>query len=147
MQPDQVVGFKPPALSYSYTDHEVILYALGVGAAVDPLDDSELRFVYENHSDFCSLPTFGVIPAFPALGQIMATPGLSFNPMMLLHGEQDLTIHAPVPTEATLTTQGACRVGFSGVVVWWFACKVGVIFCWVGAGAFFSIAVVVITPV
>jgi hypothetical protein len=37
-----------------------------------------------------------------AIGQVMAgLPGLKFNPMMLLHGEQGVTLHAPLPTSGT----------------------------------------------
>jgi hypothetical protein len=46
------VGYQMPPVPYSYTDRDVILYALGIGAsAMGPFDD-ELKFTYENHDNF-----------------------------------------------------------------------------------------------
>ncbi len=39
------------------------------------------------------------------MSNITLTPGLSFNPMMLLHGEQELILpFAPLPAEGTVVT-------------------------------------------
>src|SRR5438128_9783845 len=89
------VGKPLPASQFTYTERDVMLYALGVGAGTD-----ELQFTYER--DLAVLPTFGVIPAFPALfamGNVMEV-----NPMMVLHGEQHIELLAPIPTRGTLTT-------------------------------------------
>jgi len=90
-----MVGKKLPPIQYSYTEKDVMLYALGVGAGMD-----ELPFTYER--DLQVLPTFGVVPAFPALfgmGSVMQV-----NPMMVLHGEQCIEILRPIPPRGTLTT-------------------------------------------
>ncbi len=48
-------------LEYNYTERDVILYNLGVGAT-----EKELQWTYENSDEFAALPTFGVIPQFEA---------------------------------------------------------------------------------
>ena len=53
----QKAVFKTAA--FEYTERDVILYALGVGAK-----RTELPLVYENDEKFAPLPTYGVIPAF-----------------------------------------------------------------------------------
>ena len=96
----KVVGRKLPALEYSYTHRDVILYALGIGADESP---EELKFVYENGLEV--LPTFGVIPPFHALLSIVGMDGFDFSLAALLHGEQYLEVcRHPVPTSGVLTS-------------------------------------------
>ena len=105
------VGKELPTQTYEYTDRDVILYALGVGATTDELD-----FVYEKNLKV--LPTFAVIPAFPAMMSIGRL--LEFNPAMLLHGEQRIELRGTIPTSGKLTTQGKVNAIYdkgSGAVV------------------------------
>ncbi len=115
------VGKELPPTTFEYNDREVMLYALGVGAGTSAKGGSasggeELDFVYEK--DLKVLPTFGVIPAFPAMMGIGRL--LEFNPMMLLHGEQRIELRGPIPTSGKLTTQGKISAIYdkgSGAVV------------------------------
>ena len=100
---DSAKAAKLPVSKFSYTEKEVILYALGVGSK-----RTDLPLVYESSDSFATLPTFAVIPAFDyqfnqvSLGDYLP----EFNPMMLVHGEQYTEIHKPFPTKGTVTNEG-----------------------------------------
>lgn len=47
--------------TFSYTNNDLILYALGIGCSLK--QPNALRFLYEGHDQFSALPTFAVIPA------------------------------------------------------------------------------------
>jgi acyl dehydratase len=104
IDPKKALGAQLGEGKYTWTKDQVILYHLGVGAGVPPTDRGELEYTYEKNLKV--LPSFGVIPVFGALGGLGNTPGLSFNFAMLLHGEQDIEIHQPIPPEATVTSAG-----------------------------------------
>ena len=87
-----------------YGPDEAILYALSIGAGADPVDTAELPYVYElNGSGFKVFPTLAVTFPFTLFWQIVDVPGLSFNPMMLLHGEQFVELKRPLPPTAAFT--------------------------------------------
>jgi acyl dehydratase len=82
--------------SFAYTDRDTMLYALGAGMGRDPLDERELRFVYEGES-FTAMPTLAVVVARSGLAR-----SLPINYGLVLHGEQSLRLHRPLPTSAEL---------------------------------------------
>ena len=102
----------------SWTSKDALLYAVGVGAgAEDPL--KELQFTTENSKGIEQqvLPTFAVIIGGGA--PVMRDIG-TFNPALLLHGEQAVTLHNPIPVEgkvkSTSTLTGIWDKGKGAVV-------------------------------
>lgn len=63
--------------TFEYGEREVILYALGVGCK-----RTDLKYVYENDTEFSTLPTFGVIPSFSIMSSLPFGDILpNFNPV------------------------------------------------------------------
>jgi len=94
-------------LENRYDERDLALYALGIGAARDPFDTTELNYVYELSSDFRALPTYGAMPQLNAMLAAAKTgalklPGMNFGFDRLLHGEQYTEIKRPLPASAKL---------------------------------------------
>jgi acyl dehydratase len=104
IDPSKALGYEFEPATGSWSADDVILYHLGVGAGDPATDANELEYTYEK--DLKVLPSFGVTPVFGAIGGIASTPGLDFNLAMLLHGEQDITIHRPLPAQAEIESRG-----------------------------------------
>jgi hypothetical protein len=102
VDPSKALGAKLPEGKSSYNADSVILYHLGVGAGSPATDAGELQYTYEKNLKV--LPSFAVIPAFGSMGGIGGIDGLEFDFMMLLHGEQEVVLHRPLPPKANLTT-------------------------------------------
>jgi acyl dehydratase len=89
------VGKKLGSVEHTYSQRDVMLYALGVGCGTD-----DLQFTYER--ELKVLPTFAVIPSFPAMLNLGGA--MQVNPAMVLHGEQAIEVPEPIPTEGTVIT-------------------------------------------
>jgi acyl dehydratase len=96
----EAVGATGDPVRTAWKSKDALLYALGVGAGVD-----DLQFTTENTKDTPQqvLPTFAVIVGgggipFDKIG--------SFNPAMLVHGEQRIELFGPLPVEGDIQTTG-----------------------------------------
>lgn len=99
VDPQKAMAASMPSSTNEWTQDQVILYHLGCGAGFQkPTDPAELEYTYERSLKV--LPSFGVIPVFGAMGGIGGVPGIEINFALVLHGEQDLEIHRPIPTAA-----------------------------------------------
>lgn len=100
----KLMSAAPIVTEQSYSRRDTILYALGVGAGVpDPLDPADLKFLLER--GLAALPTMAVVLGWS--DDWAKDPSYGIDPRMVLHGEQGLVLHAPLPPEgrfsATLT--------------------------------------------
>jgi acyl dehydratase len=114
------VGSKFAAGETTWTSKDCLLYALAVGAGVTDPTRFELEFTTENAIGLSQrvLPTFPVV--VPVGGDILGAIG-DFDSAMLLHGEQAVALHAPIPVTATVsgvtTITGIYDKGSGAVVV------------------------------
>ncbi len=92
------IGKKIGPVSRDYTWKDVVLYALGVGAGFDDLD-----YCYESRLKV--IPSFSIGAVFDFLAQVGITSNA--NLAGILHGEQELIFHNPIPPEGKLITEGS----------------------------------------
>lgn len=102
---DRVLGAPLPERRSSWEETDVILYHLGLGAGAEPTDPGELAYTYQGSLKV--LPSYGVIPAVPMLPDMLKLPGMDVDLARLLHGEQELELHGPLPVAAEVTTSAA----------------------------------------
>jgi acyl dehydratase len=103
MNLDAVGAVSQPA-KHSWTSQQALLYALGVGAGqIDPTG-FELEFTTENSQNVQQR----VLPTMPVVLGMGGGPGLpswgDFDFRMLLHGEQGVTVHGPIPADGEIST-------------------------------------------
>ncbi len=105
---DKLLNWPFEQVEHAYTTRDTALYALGVGLGMDPVNEAELRFLYEKN--MLALPTMAVVIGYP--GTWASDPDSGIDYLKVLHGEQGIRVHKPLPAAATVT--GLSRV--TGVV-------------------------------
>lgn len=93
---DQIMQLKSEGQPFQYSERDAMLYALGIGFMRDPLNAKELPFAYEN--GLRAVPTMATIIGFAQ--SVIGRTGANF--LMLVHGEQRLTLHKPLPSFANV---------------------------------------------
>lgn len=101
---DKAVGATFAPTTYGWSDRDVILYHLALGAGDPPTDEHELRYAYEG--DLHVLPSFGTIPPFGTMMSLTTVEGIDINLASILHGEQEIEIHRPIPTTGQVSQEG-----------------------------------------
>ena len=101
---DKLLNWRFDPIEKSYDDKDTILYALGVGLGSEVTDESQLRYVYEDN--LVALPSMATVLGYP--GFWLKDPDTGVDWKKVLHGEQFLQIHKPLP--ATGKVVGENRV-------------------------------------
>ncbi len=105
---EHLLAYSIPEAEQRITPRDCMLYALGLGLGADPLDGGQLRYVYEQ--DLAALPMMSAVLGTP--GFWVRRPDTGVDWVKVLHGEQALTIHRPLPVDTTVV--GRSRV--TGIV-------------------------------
>jgi acyl dehydratase len=90
----QLMNYEIPLREQTYTERDVMLYALSLGMCMDPGNRAELSFVYEK--DLKVLPTICCVLGTPAMW--MARPDTGIDYLKVVHGEMGFKIHKPIPS-------------------------------------------------
>ncbi len=105
-----ILDQKTAPRTFTYGDKDVMLYAYGIGLGADPMNEDELAFVYEKGLKV--VPTAATVLASGA-GRAGPAPDMpaghrpsQMNFLMVLHGEQKVELHKPLPASGTFTASG-----------------------------------------
>lgn len=93
---DHLMSLKRDGDRFSYTDRETMLYAIGVGFGRDPYDPNELAYTFEKTT----------LKTVPSMATVLTRTALlkdcGYDYTKVVHGEQRLTLHKPLPPEGEL---------------------------------------------
>lgn len=96
---DDLMRLDLPEREFSYTERDTMLYALSTGMGQDPMDLDELPFVFEKN-----------LKALPGLATVVAwddswAPKTGINFVMVVHGEQRVTLHKPLQPQGRIKSK------------------------------------------
>jgi acyl dehydratase len=92
---DELLQSAATDMPYSYGDRETMLYNLGLGMSRDQLDPNELKYTFED-----GLKTIPTMVSLFGGGNVLGKSGINF--VMVVHGEQRIKLHQPLPYKADL---------------------------------------------
>ena len=95
---DHLMSYPIPEVRQSYGPREAAFYALSIGVGHDPMDADDLRHV--GAGEIVPFPTMPLVLGHP--GFWLARPDTGVDALRLVHGEQSITLHHPLPREGTV---------------------------------------------
>lgn len=95
---ERLLNYPIPEVRQTLRWQDVALYNFSIGLGQDPMDERQLDFLYETR-----------LKAMPSMPVVLGSPGFwSRNPdtgidwKRILHGEQGLVLHRPLPVEGEI---------------------------------------------
>jgi acyl dehydratase len=95
---EKLLALKIPEVEHVYGPKDCMLYALGLGLGQDPMNESELAFVYEKN--LRALPTFALVQGYTPYW--LRNPDSGVNWTKVVHGEQGFVLHKPVAPQGSV---------------------------------------------
>src|SRR6267142_406192 len=101
---ERIMAYRPADIPIAYGPRECILYALGIGIGMDPMDPGQLKFVYEKN--LAAFPTMAVV-----LGRHgpLRDAGFGVDQRMMVAAALKVVLHRPLATEARLVARPRVR--------------------------------------
>ena len=103
---DRLMNFDIPEVRESYGIEEAARFALSVGMGQDPMDMRQLPYVGALADDERAMPAIVNVLGHP--GFWLGNPETGVDALKLVHGEQGIVIHEPIPAKAAIV--GKTRV-------------------------------------
>jgi acyl dehydratase len=91
-----ILAFRIPPAANTYTERDTMVYALGIGMGIDPMDERELAFVLEDRLRV--MPTMATVLTWD--DRWLYRIGIDMSKQV--HGEQTIRIHRALPAAATV---------------------------------------------
>ena len=101
LDPDVLLNMHIDPVRRRYDWRDTALYALGLGYGTDPMDEDQLRFVIEREQQ--AMPT--MVNVLGHDGSWMKRPETGIDYTKVVHGEQAMQIHAPLPVSGEIIAQ------------------------------------------
>ncbi len=84
-----------------YSTDDSVRYALALGLGSNPIDPQQLRFLSDDADGMpLALPTMAVVLGYPGSWMRDPTTGIDFS--KIVHGEEGVVWHAPIPAAGTV---------------------------------------------
>jgi acyl dehydratase len=98
LDPDKLYALSFPEIRQRYSWRDSVVYALGLGFGLDPLDGNQLRFV--NETRLLAVPTMANVLAYPGFWARDLDTGIDW--VKIVHGEQAMVLHRPLAAEGEI---------------------------------------------
>ncbi|MEM7122774.1 MAG: MaoC/PaaZ C-terminal domain-containing protein [Pseudomonadota bacterium] len=102
VDPGKVASFEIAPYERGHAADDSVLYHLGLGLGHDPVDRNVLPFVYQDWGPRV-LPTFATV--IGDSNHWLSDPALGLGAAPNVHGDETITLHAPIPAEGTIKGQ------------------------------------------
>lgn len=96
---DRLMAFPIPEVRQHLTQRDTIFYALSTGLGADPMDPRQLAFV-DHHRALHAMPSMALVLGHPGFWATDERTGIDY--LRVVHGEQQITLHAPLPVEGEI---------------------------------------------
>ncbi len=98
---ERIMAYRPADIAVGYGQRDCILYALGIGLGMNPLDPGALKFVYER-AGLEAFPTMAAVLGWPGR---MTDPAFGVDERLVVAGDLKVVLHRPLAPEARLISR------------------------------------------